>query len=140
MVDAEAVTVRVEGYMQIKKRGNPAWVKGKSANPYGRPIGQTSFVAFCENPGWFLIHHIRWERFCFELMEPLYTGAAAARRAGFSPKSARFIASRLRRKPIIQAIRRRLNEVTSLDRTTLTSLLKRGDLWKWDPTTGRHRD
>jgi len=115
------------------KRGNPAWVKGKSANPRGRPIGQTSFEAFCHDPGLFLIRHLRWERFCFGLMEPPYTGAAAARKAGYSPKSARFIASRLIRKPIIRAIRRRINFVTSLDRRTLASLLERGELWKWEP-------
>ena len=69
------------------KRGNPTWVKGKSANPKGRPKGQASFEAFCHDPSWFLIRHLRWERFCWGLMEPPYTGAAAARKAGYSPKS-----------------------------------------------------
>lgn len=39
-------------------------------------------------------------------MEPPYTGEAAAIKAGYSRKSARAIASRLIRKPIIQEIRR----------------------------------
>jgi hypothetical protein len=98
---------------EVSKRGNPAWVKGKSANPKGRPKGQTSFKAFCNAPSLFLIRHLRWERFCFGLMEPPYTGAAAARKAGYSPKSARFIASRLRKNPIIRAMLREIREITS---------------------------
>lgn len=95
------------------KGGNPAWVKGKSANPKGRPRGQTSFEAFQRNPDRFFFYHYRWYRFCFGLMEPPYTGAAAARRAGYSPKSARFIASRLWKKPIIREAFRELKEITS---------------------------
>ena len=87
------------------KRGNPAWVKGKSANPKGRPRGQTSLQAYQSEKH---IHRfLRWERFCWALGLPPYTGAAAARKAGYSPKSARFIASRLRKKPIIRAILQR---------------------------------
>jgi outer membrane protein assembly factor BamB len=44
-------------------------------------------------------------------MDPPYTGAAAARKAGYSPKSARFIASRLWKKPIIREIHRRKVEI-----------------------------
>lgn len=39
-------------------------------------------------------------------------GAEAARRAGYSRKSARFIASRLMKKSIIRATRNRINELT----------------------------
>ncbi|MCJ7761164.1 terminase small subunit [Candidatus Bathyarchaeota archaeon] len=97
----------------IKKRGNPAWVKGKSANPKGRPRGQTSLEAFSRNPDRFFYYHIRWYRFCFELMEPPFTFAAAARRAGYSPKSARFIGSRLWRNPVIREAFGELREITS---------------------------
>jgi len=92
------------------KRGNPAWVKGKSANPRGRPIGQTSLAAYHRDPDLFTIRHLRWERFCWGLMEPPYTRAAAARKAGYSPKSARFIASRLLKNPVVREMLRRYRE------------------------------
>jgi len=48
---------------------------------------------------------------CVPFSLKIYTsGAAAARKAGYSPKSARFIASRLRRKPVIREILRRIRE------------------------------
>jgi phage terminase small subunit len=47
-------------------------------------------------------------------MESPYTGAAAARKAGYSWKSARFIACRLIRKPVIQEIRKRHNAMVYL--------------------------
>ena len=56
------------------KRGNPAWVKGKSANPEGRPIDQTGLASYLRDPSLFTIRHLRWERFCWGLMEPPYTG------------------------------------------------------------------
>ena len=95
----------------MNRIGNPAWVKGKSPNPEGRPRGQTSLEAFRRNPDLFYIHHLRWERFCWGLMEPPCTGAAAARRAGYSPKSARFIACRLWKKPVIREIFRELRDL-----------------------------
>jgi hypothetical protein len=94
------------------KRGNPAWVKGKSANPKGRPRGQNSYEVLCNNPGLFFIRHLRWERFCFEYFLVACNGAKAARRVGYSPKSARFIAYRLLKKPIIRATLMRINELT----------------------------
>lgn len=95
------------------KRGNPAWYRGMpSANPTGRPKGQNSIDAFHHDPEWFFIRHMRWERFCWALMEPPYTKAAAARKAGYSPKSARFIASRLLKKPMIRATLNRINWFT----------------------------
>jgi hypothetical protein len=98
------------------KRGNPAWYRGMPpTNPKGRPRNQTSIEAFYRDPQWFCIEYPRWKRFCLEL--PLTAvpgnGAEAARRAGYSPKSARFIASRLRKKPIVREMLRELNEITS---------------------------
>lgn len=95
-----------------KKRGNPAWVKGKSSNPKGRPKGQNSFAAFCHDPDLFLLRHLRWERFCLGYLLVACNGAKAARRAGYSPKSARFIASRLLKKPMIRATLNRINWLT----------------------------
>jgi len=99
-----------------RKRGNPAWIKGKSVNPKGRPKGQNSFEAFCCDPSLFLLRHLRWERLCWALMEPTCTGAAAARKAGYSHKSARFIACRLLKKPVVREMFRRLIERVNVSR------------------------
>jgi hypothetical protein len=96
------------------KRGNPVFVKGKSGYPNGRPKGQNSWEAFCHDPDFFLIRHIRWERFCWEHILTAGNGAEAARRAGYSPKSARFIASRLLRKRIVRAMRNIYVKATSV--------------------------
>lgn len=91
-----------------RRRGNPAWHRGMpSANPKGRPRGQNTIEAFEGDPYGF--RKYRWVRFCQELpLTPVPgNGAEAARRVGYSPKSARFIASRLRHKPVIRHILRR---------------------------------
>ncbi len=90
------------------KRGNPAWVKGKSANPLGRPCGQNSVSVYRYKPDLFTVRHLRWWRFCFEYILAAGNGAKAARRAGYSLKSARFIASRLIRKEVIREIMREI--------------------------------
>jgi hypothetical protein len=90
------------------ERGNPAWVKGKSPNPKGRPVGQTGLYSYYLDPDLFGIRHIRWWRFSLEYIVAMGNGAKAARRAGYSPKSARFIASRLIRNPVIRAMMREL--------------------------------
>ena len=102
----------------MNKRGNPAWVKGISANPEGRPRGRTGVEAYRRDPDLFFIHHLRWWKFCLELITPCpglmsspRTRAAAARRAGYSPKSARFIASRLWKKPVIREALRELGDL-----------------------------
>jgi hypothetical protein len=87
-----------------------------SANPRGRPKGQNSLVAYYHDPDFFFIRHLRWERFCWELMEPPYTKTAAARKAGYSPKSARFIGCRLWKNPIIRDIFRRMVEIVKTTR------------------------
>ena len=102
----------VKGQMG-NKRGNPAWYRGMlSANPKGRPKGQTSLEAFRRDPKSFRVWLYRWERFCWALPMTKIpgNGAEAARKAGYSPKSARFIASRLGRKPIIREILRRIRK------------------------------
>lgn len=80
------------------------WVKGQSGNLKGRPKGQNSIEALYRDPLLFQVRHLRWWRFCWALMEPPYTGEAAAIKAGYSRKTARAIASRLIRKPIIKEI------------------------------------
>ncbi len=87
--------------------GNPAWYKGMpSANPEGRPKGQTSIEAFYRDPEHFDTRHIRWWRFCLKYttsVSKIGNATEAARWAGYSPKSARFIASRLLKKAVIRA-------------------------------------
>ena len=88
-----------------RAKGNPAWYAGMpSANPKGRPKGQTSIEAYRKR---IRIYFLRWERFCWALGSPPYNGAAAARKAGYSPKSARFIACRLLKKIVVRAILQR---------------------------------
>jgi hypothetical protein len=95
------------------KRGNPAWYRGMpSANPKGRPRGQTSYAVFCQDPGLFFIRHIRWHRFCLDFCLTGQNATRSARRAGYSRKSARFIASRLLKKPMIRATLNRINWLT----------------------------
>jgi hypothetical protein len=96
------------------KIGNSAWVKGKSPYPQGRPRGQTGLSAFYKDPERFLCRHIRWGRFCWKYILSGGRGARAAREAGYSPRSARFIASRLIRKPVIQAIIQRCGAMVYL--------------------------
>jgi hypothetical protein len=86
----------------MKRRGT--WIKGKSPYPNGRPRGQNSLSAFCRDPVMFLIRHLCWDKFCWEYIDTVGKGAEAARRAGYSTRSARFIASRLLRMPVIQAM------------------------------------
>jgi hypothetical protein len=90
------------------KRGNPAWVKGKSANPKGRPVGQTRLHSYYRDPSLFTIRHLRWDRFSFEYIIAMGNGAKAARRAGYSPSSARFIASRLIRNVVVRTMMREI--------------------------------
>ena len=101
------------------KRGNPAWYRGMpSANPTGRPRGQNSIEAFYRDPELFDTRHMRWWRFCLGLGLTAFpgNGAEAARRAGYSPKSARFIASRLRKKGVIRAKLRELGKIINATR------------------------
>ncbi len=99
------LATRLKGQMG-NKRGNPAWVKGKSANPRGRPIGQTRLASYRRDPDLFTVRHLRWWRFSLEYIVAMGNGAKAARLAGYSPKSARFIASRLIRNSAVRAIMR----------------------------------
>lgn len=89
-----------------RKNLDMRWVKGQSGNLKGRPRGQNTITSLHRDPTLFWVRHLRWRRFCWALMEPPYTGEAAAIKAGYSRKSARFIASRLIMKPIIHEIRR----------------------------------
>jgi len=65
-------------------------------------------------------------------MEPPYTGAAAARKAGYSPKSARFIACRLLKKPIIRDMLRRMG-----DRINATRKISEG-VWLIPDYSGKY--
>ena len=99
------------------KRGNPAWYRGMlSANPRGRPRGGNSIEAFYRDPELFDTRHIRWWSFCLDLGLTVGNGAKAARLAGYSPKSARFIASRLRKKAVIRAKLRELGKIINATR------------------------
>lgn len=101
------------------RRGNPAWYQGMpSANPKGRPRGGNSIEAFYRDPELFDTRHMRWCRFCLGLGLTSFpgNGAEAARRAGYSPKSARFIASRLRKKAVIRAKLRELGKIINATR------------------------
>ena len=117
-----------------KKRGNPAWYRGMpSANPKGRPRDQNSWAVFCQNSQVFLIKHTRWWRFSYEHIMTAANGAEAARRAGYSRKSARFIASRLIKKDVIRATRNRMNELSChpLDRPRFAEPYARWNIrWK----------
>ena len=90
--------------MEKKRIGNPAWVKGKSPNPKGRPRGQTSLMAYYNDPLLFEARHVRWWKFALEYILWAGRGAKAARNAGYSTKSARSIASRLKRKLAVRAM------------------------------------
>ena len=82
--------------------GNPAWVKGSSPNTAGRPLG-------CGNQ-----LNMRRYRFALYLFswETHGNRAEAARRAGYSPKSARFIACRIMHTP---EVRNHLRELKRLE-------------------------
>ncbi len=84
-----------KGQMENNK-GVHLWKKGISANSSGRPKGRYTFYP-----------PLRWELFCRELIVCL-NASEAARKAGYSVKSARFIASRLRKKPAVRDILRDL--------------------------------
>jgi hypothetical protein len=93
-----------------RRRGNPNWIKGVSGNPNGRPRGQTSAWAALQNPDYFFIaKHPRWHTFCLEVGLTL-NWTEAARRARYSPKSARSTAWRLRRHPAVQVLLHRIGQ------------------------------
>ncbi len=84
------------------RSGNPKWFqwyKGMPClNPSGRPRGSTRF-------------NQRMWRFCLFYATAISkpgNATEAARRAGYSRKSARFIASRLKKKPAVREILRDL--------------------------------
>jgi hypothetical protein len=99
-----------------KRKGH--WEKGKSANPAGRPRGQNSIWAFLADPAGFECRHLRWHKFCWEYMIWPLNQAKAARNAGYSHKSARFIASRLLKKTVIQAMLQRYSAMVYLHERT----------------------
>ncbi|MFC1981427.1 terminase small subunit [Chloroflexota bacterium] len=87
------------------KRGNPAWYRGMpSPNSKGRPRGQNSLTAYHHDRTLFIGRHHRWWLFCLHYTLDVRSRAQAARLAGYSPKSARYIAYRLWKKPVIRQI------------------------------------
>ena len=68
----------------MKRKGN--WIKGKSANPPGRPRGQNTLEAYYRDPRLFEIGHIRWSSLALEYIITVGNGAEAARRVGYSPE------------------------------------------------------
>jgi phage terminase small subunit len=54
------------------------------------------------------VKHGRWYSFCLDFCLTRQNAARSARRAGYSLKSARFIASRLIRKEVIRAVMRKI--------------------------------
>jgi hypothetical protein len=90
------------------KRGNPNWRKGTSGNPKGRPRGKNTLDAYYADPLSFGIRHIRWQTFALQYIVTVGNGAKAARNSGYSHKSARFIASRLIRNPVVRLFMREI--------------------------------
>jgi hypothetical protein len=84
-----------------RKAGNPNWVKGYAPNPKGRPKGRYIFYPT-----------IRWEKFVYYWMM-CGNATQAAKRAGYSPKTATVIASQLWRKPGVQIALARLRRLIS---------------------------
>ena len=100
------------------KRGNPKWFqwyKGMPClNPSGRPKGSGSMATYLADPKLFENHHMRWWWFCLyytTAITKIGNATEAARKAGYSAKSARFIASRLLKKPVIREMIRKEREI-----------------------------
>lgn len=92
---------------------NPTWIKGcPSPNRRGRPVGRATTRIALQNPNRFFRKRQRWLKFALQLGLAA-SAAEAARRAGYSVKTARIIACQLRAKPTMQILFSRINTVTS---------------------------
>ena len=101
-----------------RKRRNPnwfQWYKGMPClNPSGRPKGSGSMATYLADPKLFGLRHLKWWWFCLyytTAITKIGNASEAARKAGSSAKSARFIASRLLKKPVIREMIRKDYEI-----------------------------
>jgi hypothetical protein len=82
-------------------------------NPVGPPKGRNSYAIYLNDPVTFQIKHLRWWWFAMyygTAITKIGNATEAARRTGYSPKSARFIACRLKKNPIIRDMLRHIRE------------------------------
>ncbi|MFC2032510.1 terminase small subunit [Chloroflexota bacterium] len=92
-------------------------------------------ATYLADPKLFGLRRRKWWWFCLyytTAITKIGNATEAARRAGYSPRSARFIASRLWRKPVIRDVFRRMR-----DRVNATRKLSEG-AWLIPDYSGRY--
>jgi len=100
--------------LDMTKGRDYLWKKGVSPNPSGRPKGSGSMATYLADPKLFGIRYRKWWWFCLyytTAITKIGNATEAARKAGYSANSARFIASRLLKKPVIREMLRKNYEI-----------------------------